>query len=226
MSCVTRGGGGCARGVYSHSSAWSPVPRSAVSLVPRPEDRTKLLSSSLRSFSGLPSSQSLFCTGMLGGGGNGATLVSRGYLSSCSSSTPCFLLCPGLTQPVLYLLCCFNSVPGALSHSILRFSLRLLRCLRGSKKCSGQSRYGRYGSYGSCLLPSRLRGQNPNILIPMSSTLRYAKPYMYRQPFAHTNSFYYSFVPRTISDWNALPSYVTNTTSPASFKNAFISTLS
>ena len=42
---------------------------------------------------------------------------------------PCFLLRPGLTQPVL---CCFNSVPGALSHSILRFSLRLLRCLRGS----------------------------------------------------------------------------------------------
>ena len=64
--------------------------------------------------------------------GNEATLVSRGHLSSCSSSTPCFLLCPGLTQPVLYLFCCFNSVPGALSRSILRFFLRLLRCLRGS----------------------------------------------------------------------------------------------
>ena len=56
--------------------------------------------------------------------------------------------------------------------------------------------------------------------IPMSSTLRYAKPYMYRQPFARTNSFFHSFA---ISDWNALPSYVTNTTSLASFKNAFIS---
>ena len=65
-----------------------------------------------------------------------------------------------------------------------------------------------------------------NIFIPMSSTLHYTKPYMYRQPFAHTNSFFHSFVPHTISDWNALPSYVTNTTSPASFKNAFISTLS
>ena len=62
------------------------------------------------------------------GGGNEATLVSRGHLSSCLSSTPCFLLCPGLTQPALYLFCCFNSVPGALSRSILRFSLRLLRC--------------------------------------------------------------------------------------------------
>ena len=38
--------------------------------------------------------------------GNETTLVSRGYLSSCSSSTPWFLLCPGLTQPVF---CCFNS---------------------------------------------------------------------------------------------------------------------
>ena len=66
------------------------------------------------------------------GAGNEATLVSRGYLSSCSSSTPCFLLCPGLTQPVLYLLCCFNSVPGAVSRLILRFSLRLVRCLRRS----------------------------------------------------------------------------------------------
>ena len=43
------------------------------------------------------------------GAGNEATLVLLGYLSSCSSSTPCFLLCPGLTQPVLFLVCCFNS---------------------------------------------------------------------------------------------------------------------
>ena len=48
---------------------------SAVSLVPRPEDRTKLLSSSLRWFSGPPSSPSLFCAGMLGGGWE------RGYIS-------------------------------------------------------------------------------------------------------------------------------------------------
>ena len=48
---------------------------SAVSLVPRPEDRTRLLSGSLGSFSGLPSSPSLFYTGMLGGGWE------RGYIS-------------------------------------------------------------------------------------------------------------------------------------------------
>ena len=59
---------------------------SAVSLVPRPEDRTKLLSSSYRSFSGPPSSPSLFCTGMLGGGGNRTTLVSRGYLTAAAQA--------------------------------------------------------------------------------------------------------------------------------------------
>ena len=48
---------------------------SAVSLVPRPEDKTRLLSGSLRSFSGPPSTPSLFCTGMLGGGWE------RGYIS-------------------------------------------------------------------------------------------------------------------------------------------------
>ena len=86
----------------------------------------------------------------------------------------------------------------------------------------------KYGWPARLTQPYMLYHFPPNIFIPMSSTLRYAKPYMYRQPyaFAHTNSFFYSFVPRTISDWNALPSYVTNTTSPASFKNAFISTLS
>ena len=82
---------------------------SAVSLVPRPEDRMRLLSSSLRLFSGPPSSPLLFCTGMLGRSWEPeATLVSLGYLSSCSISMPCFLLCPGRTQPVLFLVCCFN----------------------------------------------------------------------------------------------------------------------
>ena len=44
-----------------------------------------------------------------------ATLVLLGYLSSCSSSTPCFLLCPGRTQPVLILVCCFNSALSAVT---------------------------------------------------------------------------------------------------------------
>ena len=72
---------------------------------PRPEDRTRLLSSSLRSFSGPPSFPSLFCTGMLGGSWEPeATLVSLGYLSRCSSSWHL-----AFYQPVLFLVCCFNS---------------------------------------------------------------------------------------------------------------------
>ena len=65
----------------------------------------------------------------------------------------------------------------------------------------------------------------PNIFVPMSSILRYAKPHMYHSHLHTPTPFFYSFVPCTISNWNALPSYVTSTTSPVSFKNAFISTL-
>ena len=59
----------------------------------------------------------------------------------------------------------------------------------------------------------------PNIFVPMNASRR-AKPYMYCQPFARTNSFFYSFVPHTISAWNALPGYVTDMTTPSTFKNA------
>ena len=81
---------------------------SAVRLVPRPEDRTQLLSSSLRSFSG-PTQLLPFCGKMLGGPGNEPILVSRDYLSNRTSSTPHFLICPGRTQPVFFLLCFFDS---------------------------------------------------------------------------------------------------------------------
>jgi len=43
--------------------------------------------------------------------------------------------------------------------------------------------------------------------------------------FAQTNSFFYSFVPHTISAWNALPGYVTNITTLSTFKNALIFTI-
>jgi len=48
----------------------------------------------------------------------------------------------------------------------------------------------------------------------MNSTSCQAKLYMYRQPFARTNAFFYPFVPLTISEWNALPTYVMNMTTP------------
>ena len=97
---------------------------SAVSLVPRPEDRTRLLSSSLGSFSGPPTSPPLFCTGMLGGGWERdyislARLLQQHALLSLMSWA--YSACVPLFQQ-----------RRALSRSILRFSLRLLRCLRGS----------------------------------------------------------------------------------------------
>ena len=84
---------------------------SEVSLVPRPEDRTRLLGSTLRSFSGPAQLRHFYSVPEYWAGPrNEATLVSQDYLSSCMSSMPCFLFCPGLTQPVFFLLCCFNSM--------------------------------------------------------------------------------------------------------------------
>ena len=65
---------------------------SAVSLVPRPEDRTRLLSSSLRSFSGPPNSPPLFCTGMLGSGWE------RDYISLASLYTSAVASFPGAEE--------------------------------------------------------------------------------------------------------------------------------
>ena len=108
---------------------WSPVPQQLASF---PGLKTDYSAVVLDRFQARPAHRQFSVPECWAGVWNKATLVSRGHLSSCSSSTPCFLLCPWLTQPVLYLFCCFNSVPGALSRLILRFFLRLLRCLRGS----------------------------------------------------------------------------------------------
>ena len=85
------------RGVYSRSSD------------------LRCLSSSLRLFSGQPSSLSLFCTRMLGGSWEPeATLVLLGYLSSCSSSMSCFLLFLGLLS-----LCCFWSAVSTAQSAVM-----------------------------------------------------------------------------------------------------------
>ena len=39
-----------------------------------------------------------------------------------------------------------------------------------------------------------------------------------QQPFTHTQSYYYSFVPRAISVWNTLPYEITSSSSCAVFK--------
>jgi len=60
----------------------------------------------------------------------------------------------------------------------------------------------------------------------MNLTSRHAKSYMYHQPFARTNWFFYSFV--HVSHYfcmECFPGYVTNITTPSTFKNQFISSL-
>ena len=55
----------------------------------------------------------------------------------------------------------------------------------------------------------------PPILVPRYSRIGCNA---YLQPFAHTSSFLYSFVPSTISLWNSLPSSVTSIPTLAIFK--------
>ena len=116
---------------------------SAVSLVLRPEDWTRLLSSSLslvlrprpalRRFSVPQATESW------AGPGNDATVVSRNYLSSYMSSTPCSIFCPGLTLSVFFLLCRFNSVARSVTFdSTFRF---LLRCLQGPSWVTSRTRW-------------------------------------------------------------------------------------
>ena len=51
------------------------------------------------------------------------------------------------------------------------------------------------------------------------STRAYVNSNIFIQPYAHTNSFLYSFVPHSISIWNSLPNSITNAHSFTSFKS-------
>ena len=44
------------------------------------------------------------------------------------------------------------------------------------------------------------------------------RPFLYSCPYAHNNYYQYSFVPRTVSAWNALPLFVV-VAGPSSFKS-------
>ncbi len=52
----------------------------------------------------------------------------------------------------------------------------------------------------------------PNIVVPKVTRSHTCTPYTLQQPFARTNSYFYSFVPRSISLWNALPEFVVRNT--------------
>jgi len=47
-----------------------------------------------------------------------------------------------------------------------------------------------------------------DVFVPGTTTLRSSSKLLYHQPFAHTNAFFHSFVPKTCSAWNNLPDYV------------------
>ena len=105
---------------------------SAVSLVPRPEDRTRLLSSIVLRPRPAPS---LFCTGMLGGAWE------RGYISLARLPQQLHdrhvllsFFCPGLTQPAFFLFCCFNSATRCHVRFYVSLSGSSIVCgvLRGS----------------------------------------------------------------------------------------------
>ena len=42
------------------------------------------------------------------------------------------------------------------------------------------------------------------------------------QPFTHSNYYLHSFVPKTIADWNSLPSIITFSSSLSSFKSSLL----
>ena len=46
--------------------------------------------------------------------------------------------------------------------------------------------------------------------VPWTTTLRSSSKLLYHQPFAHTNEFLHSFVPKTCSAWNNFPDYITH----------------
>ena len=58
-----------------------------------------------------------------------------------------------------------------------------------------------------------------DVFVPRTTTLRSSK-LLYHQPFAHTNAFFHSFVPKTCSAWNNLPDYVTYANTLPVFKSS------
>ena len=62
----------------------------------------------------------------------------------------------------------------------------------------------------------------PNHLIGRHSTVRFDREQLLLQPFARTNQYFNSFLPRTIGDWNKLPPELVNATSMTEFKRTWL----
>ena len=72
---------------------------------------------------------------------------------------------------------------------------------------------------GNSYFPSGIFVQNT---LNYNNWLRNSHVPRFIRPFARTNYFYSSFVPSVISDWNALPNFVTSSTSVSSFKRSLL----
>ena len=72
-----------------------------------------------------------------------------------------------------------------------------------------------------CFPPNIFCSQSPSQRVTRSTAILAQAPQLYFQSvFAHTNQFYYSFVPRSIRTWNSLPLTLINSSIPY-FKNNF-----
>ena len=58
---------------------------------------------------------------------------------------------------------------------------------------------------------------SPNVVVPTVARSHHSTPYSLQLPFAHTNSYFYSFIPHSISLWNELSGSVTSASFPHSF---------
>ena len=59
-----------------------------------------------------------------------------------------------------------------------------------------------------------------DIVVPKVTRSYTSTPFTLYQPFAHTNCFFSSFVPHTVSHWNSLPESVVSCPSLATFKHS------
>ena len=53
----------------------------------------------------------------------------------------------------------------------------------------------------------------PHVIFTRSTRTNFSRSFMLTQPFARTNSYFHSFVPESVCQWNSLPEHVVNNSS-------------
>jgi len=69
--------------------------------------------------------------------------------------------------------------------------------------------------HGLCYFPQ-------NVFSARETRSHVCRPLMLTHPFARTNSYFYSFVPHSILQWNNLPEHVVSSSSMHSFKESLM----